>query len=50
MAIIWSQEPMMQAKNDDDLCEGERSAEVKMVNYAPWLPNVVRRIADVSFG
>ena len=26
---IWSEEPLMQAKNDDDLCGGQKSTEVK---------------------
>ena len=26
---IWSGEPLMQAKDDDDLCGGQRSTEVK---------------------
>ena len=25
----WSEEPLMQAKNDDDLCGGQRSTKVK---------------------
>ena len=80
---IWSKEPLMQAKNDDDL---HRASEVKcgklcamatifgqmnrrcklrimmtfmevnsqqrsnIVNYATWLPNLVRRTADASLG
>ena len=41
----------MQAKNDDDLDGGQRLSEVKygnMVTYMPWLPYLVKRIADAS--
>ena len=29
----WSEELLMQAKNDDDLCESQRSTEVKYREY-----------------
>ena len=37
----------MHAKNDDDLHGGQRSSEVKYGNV-PWLPYLVKRIADAS--
>ena len=41
----------MQAKEDDDLHGGQRSAEVKFSkNYDLWLLNLVQRIADASLG
>ena len=39
---------MIQAKNDDDLHGGQRSSEVNVVTYMPWLPYLVKRIADAS--
>ena len=38
----------MQAGNDDDLDGGQRSSEVKWVNYVLGLPYLVKRSADVS--
>ena len=38
----------MQVKNDDDLHRGQRSSEVKWVNYVIWLPYLVKRISDAS--
>ena len=35
---IWSKEALMQAELDDDLDGGQRSSEVKWVNYVLWLP------------
>ena len=83
---IWSKEPLMQAKNDDNLHRGQRSTKVKcgklcamaiifgqkscwcklrmmmtfievkcqqssnIVNYATWLPCLVRTTAEPSLG
>ena len=38
----------MQAENDDDLYGGQRSSEVKWVNYVLWLPFFCKRSADAS--
>ena len=38
----------MQAENDDDLDGGQRSSEIKWVNYVLWLPYLVKRSLDVS--
>ena len=38
----------MQAKNDDDLHGGQRSSEGKYGTYVPWIPYLVKRIADAS--
>ena len=43
--IIWSKEALIQAENDDDLDGGQRSNEV---NCVPWLPYLVKKIADAS--
>ena len=40
----------MQAYNDNDLHGGERWTEVKIVNNALCLPNLVRRTSDPSLG
>ena len=46
---IWSKEALMQAENDDDLDGGQRSSEVKWVNYVLWLPYFVKRSADANW-
>ena len=39
----------MQAENDDDpFYGGQRSSKVNVVNNVPWLPYLVKRIADAS--
>ena len=39
----------MQAKNDDDLHGGHKGHQrSNMVTYVPWLPYLVKRIADAS--
>ena len=45
---IWSKEALMQADNDDDLDEGQRSSEVNWVNYVIWLPYFVKRSVDAN--
>ena len=40
----------MQAKDDDALMEVKGQQRSSIVNYALWLPNLVRRIADASLG
>ena len=47
---IWSKEQLMRAKNDDDLHGGQSQQRLSIENYAPWLPNLVRRTADASLG
>ena len=37
---ILSEEPAMQAMNDNDFCGGQRSTEVKYSKLALWLPNM----------
>ena len=49
LPYIWSKEFLMQAKNDDDLHGGQRSAEVIIINYL-WLPSLARRAVDASLG
>ena len=44
--VLWSNEPLMQAKNDDDLHGGQRSSEVKYGNLCSRLPYLVKRIAN----
>ena len=40
---------MMQAKNDDDLhMEVKGHQRSNMVTYVPWLPYLVKGIADAS--
>ena len=50
MATTWSEEPLMQVKDDDDLHGGQRSSEVKIISNALRLPNPVRRTTDASLG
>ena len=45
---IWSKEPLMQAKRDDDLHGGRGHQRSNMVSYVPWLPYLVKRIADAN--
>ena len=47
---IWSEEPLMQAKNNHDLCGGQRLTEVKHSRICSMIPNMVRRIAVASSG
>ena len=38
----------MQAKNDDAFMEVKGHQRLNLVTYVPWLPYVVKRIADAS--
>ena len=38
----------MQAKNDDDLHGVKGHQRSNMVTYMPWLPYLVKRIADAK--
>ena len=39
----------MQDENDNDLYGGQSHQRSNVVNYVPWLPYLVKRIADASY-
>ena len=45
---IWSKEALMQADNEDDLDEGQRSSEVKWGKLCAMVPYLVKRSPDAS--
>ena len=46
----WSEEMLMQVKDDNNLHGGQRLTEVKIINNVLWLPNLVRSISDANLG
>ena len=47
---IWSEEPLMQAKNDNDIHGCQRSTEIKHSKLCSMAALMFRKIADASSG
>ena len=48
--LTWSQERLMQVKDDLELFSVQRLTKVKLLNFALWLPNAGKRITEEGLG